>query len=229
MPEISFYSASGQDLGKLALPEDIFGIEPNPHVLHQAVLAEEANSRQGTHSTKTRADVRGGGRKPWRQKGTGRARQGSIRSPQWTHGGIVFGPHPRSYRKSFPKKMRVLAMRSALSAKVADGEMIGLNAFKLEAISTKTAAGVLNTLPLTKTANVKNRQGSEIVRTTAERTQRVLVIVPEYDEVLLKSVRNIPNVTLRYAPNFSVRDVVSAARIVLAEGAVAAIQEVWSK
>src|SRR4051794_9346121 len=120
MPDITLYKSEGGQVGNLSLPERVFGVEPSIGVMHQAVEAEEANQRQGTHDTKTRGEVRGGGRKPWRQKGTGRARQGSTRSPQWRHGGIVFGPHPRSYSKAFPKAMRQSALRSALSAKVAD-------------------------------------------------------------------------------------------------------------
>src|SRR5687767_13227352 len=124
MPDITLYNMQGKDLGTLSLPDSIFGVEPNIGLIHQAVTTEEANQRQGTAATKTRANVPGGGRKPWRQKGTGRARQGSTRSPQWRHGGVVFGPHPPSYTKSFPKAMRQSALRSALSAKVADGEII---------------------------------------------------------------------------------------------------------
>src|SRR5689334_16936393 len=137
MPEITLYNKEGKEIGSLSLPEAVFGVEPSIPLIHQAVQAEEANKRQGTHDTKTRGEVRGGGRKPWRQKGTGRARQGSTRAPHWRHGGIVFGPHPRSYSKSFPKGMRQGALRSALSAKVADGEVLGLDALELETIGTK--------------------------------------------------------------------------------------------
>src|ERR1041385_4920909 len=117
MPEITLYNKDGKELGALSLPEVVFGVEPNIGLIHQAVQTEEANQRQGTADTKTRSEVSGGGKKPWRQKGTGRARQGSTRSPQWRHGGVVFGPHPRSYAKAFPKAMKQSALRSALSAK----------------------------------------------------------------------------------------------------------------
>src|SRR5712692_3864423 len=132
MLEITLYNMQGKDIGSLSLPEAVFGVKPNLALMHQAVTTEEANQRQGTADTKTRGEVRGGGKKPWRQKGTGRARQGSTRSPQWRHGGVVFGPHPRSYTKAFPIKMRHGALRSALSAKVADGEVIGIDALELK-------------------------------------------------------------------------------------------------
>jgi large subunit ribosomal protein L4 len=229
MPEITLYNQEGKELGALSLSDAVFGVEPNTALIHQAVQTEEANQRQGTADTKTRGEIRGGGKKPWRQKGTGRARQGSTRAPHWRHGGVVWGPQPRSYNKSFPKKMKQSALRSALSAKVADGVVIGLEAIALGEVSTKQAAGVLNSLPLTREVNVKNRQGDEVVRATKQKQYKVLVIVPEYDEVLLKSVRNLSNVTLRYAPEFSVRDVVSAGRVVLAKGAVSKIEEVLAK
>jgi large subunit ribosomal protein L4 len=229
MPEVTLYNKDGKEVGNLSLPEAIFGVEPNIGLMHQAVQTEEANTRQGTSDTKKRGEIRGGGRKPWRQKGTGRARQGSTRAPHWRHGGIVFGPQPRSYNKSFPKAMRHGALRSALSSKVADGELIGLDALQLEAIGTKSVTTILNSLPLTREVNVKNRQKDEVVTATAVKPHNILLIVPEYDEVLLKSCRNIPHLTLRYAPNFSVRDLLSAGRVVLAQGAVSKIEEVLAK
>src|ERR1044071_9788565 len=151
MPEITLYNMQGKDIGSLSLPDAVFGVEPNLALIHQAVTTEEANSRQGTADTKTRGEVSGGGKKPWRQKGTGRARQGSTRAPQWRHGGIVFGPHPRSYSKAFPKAMKQSALRSALSAKVADGEVLGLDGLQITgAPSTKTVATLLTALPLTR-------------------------------------------------------------------------------
>ncbi len=231
MPDITLYNKDGQEVGALSLPESVFGVEPNLGLMHQAVQTEEANARQGTSDTKTRGEVRGGGRKPWKQKGTGRARQGSTRSPQWRHGGIVFGPHPRSYNKDFPKSMRRAALRSALTAKVIDGEVLGIDAvdFVTSIPSTKAVAKVLGKLPLTKEMNVKNRQKTEVVTATAIRSHTVLLIVPEYDATLVKSCRNIPHLTLRYAPNFSVRDIISAGRVILAQGAVAKIEEVLGK
>jgi large subunit ribosomal protein L4 len=229
MPEITLYNKEGKEVGSLSLPEAVFGVEPNIALMHQAVVTEEANQRQGNADTKTRSEVRGGGKKPWRQKGTGRARQGSTRAPHWRHGGIVFGPQPRSYAKVFPKQMRRGALRSALSAKVADGEVLGLDALTLEKIGTKQIATVLKALPLAREVNVKHRHQEEVVRATKQKQYNVLLIVPEYDETLIRSCRNIPNLTLRYAPNFSVRDVVAAGRVVLAQNAVAKIEEVLTK
>ncbi len=227
MPEIPLYNANGEALGNLSLPESVFGVDPNIALVHQAVTTEEANARQGTADTKTRGEIRGGGKKPYRQKGTGRARQGSTRAPHWRHGGVVFGPHPRSYAKCLPIKMRRGALRSALSGKVLDGEMVGLDALQLDAISTKLVAETLGKLPLTREVTVKSRNSEgDVVKGTKEKQYKVLLIVPEYDNTLLLSCRNLPNVTLRYAPNFSVRDVVSAGRVVLAQGAVAKIEEV---
>lgn len=230
MPEITLYNKEGQEIGSLSLPETVFGVEPNTVLIHQAVTTEEANSRQGTADTKTRGEIRGGGRKPWRQKGTGRARQGSTRAPHWRHGGVVFGPHPRSYNKAFPKKMRQGAMRSALSAKVADGEVIGLDEFMLTQIKTKQVVETLNRLPLTRPMKTHHFEGmGNRVEGSKEKPFQVLLIIPEYDEVLLKSCRNIPYLTLRYAPNFSVRDVVKAGRVVLSKGAIATIEEALAK
>jgi large subunit ribosomal protein L4 len=171
--------------------------------------------------------VRGGGKKPYRQKGTGRARQGSTRAPHWRHGGVVFGPHPRSYAKAFPIKMRRGALRSALSGKVLNGQMIGIDALQLDGISTKRVAEVLGKLPVSREVAVKSRNSEgDVVEGARQKRYKVLLIVPEYDPALLLSCRNIPDVTLRYAPNFSVRDVVAAGRVVLAQGAVAKIEEV---
>lgn len=227
MPEIPLYNANGEDLGTLSLPESVFGVEPNVPLVHQAVVTEEANARQGTADTKTRGEVRGGGKKPYRQKGTGRARQGSTRAPHWRHGGTVFGPHPRSYAKALPIKMRRGALRSALSGKVLNGQVIGLDALQLEQISTRKVAEVLGKLPVSREVAVKSRNSEgDIVQGVKQKRYNVLLIVPDYDPKLLLSCRNIPDLTLRYAPNFSVRDVVTAGRVVLAQGAIAKIEEV---
>jgi large subunit ribosomal protein L4 len=226
MPSITLYDVEGNEKGSLSLSDAVFGVMPNIALMHQAVQTEEANQRQGTADTKKRGEVAGGGRKPYRQKGTGRARQGSTRAPHWRHGGVVWGPHPRSYTKALPKKMRRGALRSALSAKVADGEVIGLDALLVAEVKTKTVVDILNRLPLKRTVTTKHWDKEGQQHGTAERPAKVLVIVPAYDETLLKSCRNIPYVTLRHAPNFSVRDVVAAGRVLLAEGAVAAIEEV---
>lgn len=209
MATIPLFNVEGKEVGSLPLPDAIFGVEFNESLVHQAIVAEEANKRQGTHNTKQRHDVRGGGRKPWKQKGTGRARQGTIRAPQWRGGGIVFGPHPRDYRKGFPVKMRRGAMRCVLSLKVREASVLALEMLHFDAIKTRQAVTVLKALGLGE-------------------TRRVLVIIPEYDEVLYKSMRNLEGVELRFAPNFSVRDAMVAHKIVLVSSAVSKMEAVWT-
>ena len=204
-------NAEGQEVGTLQLPDAVFGAEYNPALVHQAIVAEEANQRQGNASTKQRSDVRGGGRKPWRQKGTGRARQGTIRAPQWRGGGVVFGPHPRDFRKAFPVKMRRGAMRSVLSEKVREGNVVGLEALHFSEIKTKQAVALLKALNLAQ-------------------TKHVLIVIPEHSETLRKSMRNLETkgVELRFAPNFSVRDALVANKIIIVQDAVAKIEAVWT-
>jgi large subunit ribosomal protein L4 len=235
MPEIPLYNMNGEHIGAMSLPDNVFGVPANQPLVHQAVVTEEANRRQGTADTKTRGLISGGGRKPWRQKGTGHARQGSTRAPHWRHGGVVFGPHPRDYAMALPKKMRRGALRAALSGKVADGEVIGVDRIALERIRTKDIVAMLEALPLKREVATKhwekvtegdNAGEVQLVRATKLVPHKVLVVIPEYDPVLLKSCRNLPHVTLRYAPNFSVRDVVTAGRVVLAQDAVSRIEEV---
>lgn len=230
MPAIPLYDMDGNEKGTLSLPESVFGADVNVALVHQAVVTEEANARRGTADTKTRGNVSGGGRKPWKQKGTGRARQGSTRAPHWRHGGIVFGPHPRSYRKDIPAKMRRGALRAALSAKVIDGEVIGIEELSVSEIRTRVVAGILDRLPLKRTVRTKHfEKDSGRIEGTALRPYNVLVVIPEYDAALWKSCRNIPYVTLRFAPSFSVRDVVAAGRIILAQGALPKIEEVLAQ
>lgn len=209
MATIPLYNSEGKQIGELPLPDSIFGVEFNEHLVHQAIVTEEANQRLGTAQTKERGDVRGGGRKPFRQKGTGRARQGTIRAPHWRKGGTVFGPHPRSYRKAFPVKMRRQALRCVLSLRVAKEAVIGLDALSFAQPKTKQAVALLASLGLSD-------------------TRRVLIIIPEHDTTILKSVNNLPQVELRYAPNFSVRDLMTAHKIVLLQGAVEKIEAVWT-
>ena len=206
MPTVSIYDMTGKQTGTMELSANVFGVEPNQAVLHSAVVNYLANQRQGTQSTLTRSEVRGGGRKPWRQKGTGHARQGSTRAPQWTHGGIALGPKPRSDRYTLPKKMRRLAIQSAFSSKVAANEMMVLEGLSLEEIKTKTVAAMLKAL---------------------EAGRKVLLVLPEKDETVIKSARNIPGVKTALVNTLNVYDVLNADSFIVVKDAVAKIEEVY--
>ena len=207
MPTISVYDMTGKQTGTMEVSADIFGIEPNEAVLHSAVVNYLANQRQGTQSTKTRTEVSGGGKKPWRQKGTGHARQGSTRAPQWTHGGIALGPKPRSYRFALPKKVRRLALKSAFSAKVAADEMLVLESLALEEIKTKTIVNLLAALGADK---------------------KVLLVLPEKDEKVILSARNIPGVKTAMVNTLNVYDILNADKFIVVKDAVAQIEEVYN-
>lgn len=207
MPKVALYNKEGAQVGELELSEKVFGQEPNPHLLHEVVQVQLANLRQGTQDTKTRAEVRGGGKKPWRQKGTGRARQGSIRSPQWRHGGVALGPHPRSYRLSLNKKMRRLAIRMALSAKVQAGELLVLDTFSIEVPKTSQVASVLKNLKV---------EG------------KALLLTPVHDANVYKSARNIPGVETLAASNVNVLTLLKTGKVVLTKDAVAKVEEVFA-
>ena len=207
MPTISVYDMTGKQTGTMELSADIFGIEPNVAVMHSAVINYLANQRQGTQSTKTRSEVSGGGKKPWRQKGTGYARQGSTRSPQWTHGGIALGPKPRSYRFALPKKVRRLAMKSAFSTKVAAGEMMILKELKLDEIKTKTIVNMLTALGATR---------------------KVLLVLPEKDEKVILSARNIPGVKTALVNTLNVYDILNCDKFIVVKDAVAQLEEVYN-
>jgi large subunit ribosomal protein L4 len=197
---------TGKETGKIQLSDQVFGIEPNKTVLHSAVVNYLANQRQGTQSTLTRAEVSGGGRKPWRQKGTGRARHGSIRSPQWTHGGIAHGPKPRSFRYALPKKVRRLAMKSAFSLKVASGDLIVLEKLEFEQIKTKEMIKVLNAL------------GAD---------GKALVVISQKDDKVIKSARNIPGVQTSLVNTLNVYDILNADKFIVVRDAVEKIEEVY--
>ena len=207
MPTISVYDMTGKETGTLELSADVFGIEPNVAVMHSAVINYLANQRQGTQSTKTRSEVSGGGRKPWRQKGTGHARQGSTRSPQWTHGGIALGPKPRSYRFALPKKVRRLALKSAFSSKVIAGEMLVLESLSLDEIKTKTIVNMLNAL------------GAD---------RKVLLVLPEKDEKVILSARNIPGVKTALVNTLNVYDILNCDKFIVVKDAVAQLEEVYN-
>jgi large subunit ribosomal protein L4 len=198
---------AGVETGTVELPEAIFGIEPNLPVMHQALIRQLANGRQGTSSTKTRSEVRGGGRKPWRQKGTGRARQGSTRAPHWEGGGVVFGPHPRSFRIDMPRKQRRLALRSALSAKAQDGGLIVLESFEIEAPRTRAVADLIRGV---------------------DSPRKVLVVLGSHNEMFEKSARNIPEVRLTLAGNLSVRDIIGADKVLITRDAIEHIEEAFA-
>ena len=206
MPTISVYDMTGKQTGSMELNADIFGIEPNVAVMHSAVINYLANQRQGTQSTKTRSEVSGGGRKPWRQKGTGHARQGSTRSPQWTHGGIALGPKPRSYRFALPKKVRRLALKSAFSSKVAAGEMMILKELTLDEIKTKTMVNLFSALKADK---------------------KVLLVLPEKDEKVILSARNIPGVKTALVNTLNVYDILNCDKFIVVKDAIAQIEEVY--
>ena len=207
MSTINVLNMAGETVGTVELCGGIFGIEPNQAVVHEVVKNHLANCRQGTQSALTRAEVSGGGKKPWRQKGTGHARQGSTRAPQWTHGGIVFAPKPRSYSYVLNKKVKRLAMKSALSAKAAAGEIIVVDSIKLDSIKTKDFRAFLNAVK----ADGKS-----------------LVVTPAKDEVVVKSARNIPGVETTMANLMNVYDILKAKYLVLDKEALAVIEEVFA-
>ena len=207
MPTLAVLDMSGKEVDKVDLSDNVFGIEPNTVVMHQMVVNYLANKRQGTQSALTRAEVSGGGKKPWRQKGTGRARQGSTRSPQWRHGGIVFAPKPRSYRFSVNKKVRRLAMKSAFSSKVLDNDLIVLDSIKLEEFKTKTIAEMLKALG----ANKKS-----------------LIVIPEVNEKIIRSARNIPGVKTAQVNTLNVYDMMNADKLIILKDTVSKIEEVYA-
>ena len=207
MPNVKVFDMAGKEVGDIALSDVIFGAEVNGAVLHAAVRAYLLNQRQGTQSTLTRTEVSGGGRKPWRQKGTGRARQGSTRSPQWTHGGVALGPKPRDYRTDLNKKTKRAALYSALSAKVAAGDLIVVDAIKTEGYSTKTMVNMLKAL------------GAE---------KKALVVLPAVDAAVIKSCANIPGVVTTQFNTVNVYDVLNADKFIIAKDAVAKLEEVYA-
>ena len=207
MPSISVVDMEGKNVGTIDLAESVFGIEPNAAVMHQMVVNYLAAQRQGTQSALTRAEVSGGGKKPWRQKGTGRARQGSTRAPQWTHGGIVFAPKPRDYRFTVNKKVRRLAMKSALSTKAAESEIIVVDSIKLDEYKTKKIAAMLSAIGADKKA---------------------LVVLPEVDSKVIKSANNLPGVKTAQVNELNVYDILNADKLVIAKEAVSKIEEVYA-
>lgn len=207
MPNIKVVNMTGAQVGEIALSDTVFGADVNEAVLHAAVRAYLLNQRQGTQSTLTRSEVSGGGRKPWKQKGTGRARQGSTRSPQWTHGGIALGPKPRSYRTKLNKKVKQIAMFSALSSKVAENEMIVVDAITATEYKTKAMVAMLAAIGAGK---------------------KSLVVLEAPDAIVTKSLSNIPGVKVAYANTLNVYDILNCNTIVFAQAAVSKIEEVYA-
>jgi len=207
MSTIKVFDMAGKETGSVELSDAIFGIEPNMSVVHEVVKNHLANCRQGTQSALTRAEVSGGGRKPWRQKGTGRARQGSTRAPQWTHGGIVFAPKPRSYSYVLNKKVKRLALKSVLSAKVADGELIVVDKIEMGEIKTKTFRQFLNAV---------------------KADGKTVVVTPEVNANVVKSARNLSGVVTAPAKLINVYDLVNAKYLVVDKDALAVIEEVFA-
>ena len=206
MPKVTVLDMAGKEVSKIDLSDAVFGIEPNKAVMHDMVKNYLANQRQGTQSALTRAEVSGGG-KPWRQKGTGHARQGSTRAPQWTHGGIVFAPKPRSYRYTLNKKVRRLAMKSALSSKVLDNELVVLDKIAMDEYKTKTIAAMLKAV------------GSE---------KKALIVLPEKNEKVIASAANIPGVKTALVNTLNVYDILNADKFIVLQDAIAQIEEVYA-
>ena len=199
MPQVTVFDMTGKSVGEMTLSDAIFGIEPNTSVMHAAVVNYLANQRQGTQSTLTRSEVSGGGRKPWKQKGTGRARQGSTRAPQWTHGGIALGPKPRDYSYELPKKVKRLALKSAFSTKVADNDLIVVDNIAVEGFKTKAVVEMLSKLGADKKA---------------------LIVMPELDQKLIKSAANIPGVKTALVNTINVYDILNYDKFIVAKGAL---------
>ena len=206
MANVSVYNMEGKEVGTMELSDAVFGVEVNEHLVHLAVVQQLANNRQGTQKAKTRSEVSGGGRKPWRQKGTGHARQGSTRSPQWTGGGVVFAPTPRDYSFKMNKKEKQFALKSALTSKVNDSKLIVLDELKLDAIKTKDFKAVMTNLNATK----------------------ALVVMAEKDENVVMSAKNIPDVNTALTSTINVYDIMKAGTVVLTKDAVAKIEEVYA-
>ena len=207
MSTIKVLNMAGAEVGTVELNDAVFGIEPNTVVVHEVVKNHLANCRQGTQSALTRAEVSGGGRKPWRQKGTGHARQGSTRAPQWTHGGIVFAPKPRDYSYVLNKKVKRLALKSVLSAKAAEGKLVVIDSIKMDAIKTADFRKFLDAV---------------------QAAGKAVVVTPAVDEIIVKSARNIPGVLTTPATNLNVYDIINAQYLVVDQAALATIEEVYA-
>ena len=207
MPKVDIFNINGEKVGDIELSDDVFGVDVNENAMHLAVINQLANRRQGTHSTKTRSEVRGGGIKPWRQKGTGRARQGSIRSPQWSGGGVALGPKPRSYKYTLPKKLKRLALKSALTSKVNDNEILVLDTLDFDEIKTKQMVNVLKNLKVDTSA---------------------LIVLDGKNENVEKSARNLPNIKMASINTINDYDILKYNRFIITKDAVSKVEEVYA-
>ena len=236
MADIKVFDMAGKEVGTMTLSDAIFAREINEALLHAAVRAYLMNQRQGTQSTLTRTEVSGGGKKPWRQKGTGRARQGSTRAPQWTHGGVALGPKPRDYRLAMNKKTKRIALFSALSAKVAAGELVVVDEIKLEAYKTAEMVKMLAALgckkEVTKTYKVTTVQDGEAVRERKTRTatvaEKALIVLPSAEGFVVKSCANIPGVETTLYSTINVYEVLKAEKVVMTRAAIEQLEEVYA-
>ena len=225
MPSVKVVDMTGKEVGEINLSEKLFGAEVSEPVLHAAVRAYLLNQRQGTQSTLTRTEVSGGGRKPWRQKGTGRARQGSTRSPQWTHGGVALGPKPRDYRVTLNKKTRRAALASALSA---EGSLVVVDSVKLDAYKTSEMVKMFAALGLTKEVTKKYKENNEVKTRTAKVAEKTLLVLPEVDKLVVKSCDNIPTAVTTLYSTLSVYDILNAEKLVMTREAVEKLEEVYA-
>lgn len=207
MPKVTLFNIAGEQIGEIELSYDVFGVEVRPDIMHRAVVNYLANQRQGTANTLTRAEVAGGGRKPWRQKGTGRARHGSIRSPLWRKGGVIFGPKPRSFKSTMPKKLKRLALKSALSAKVVENELIVIDSLSMEAPKTKEMVSILKNLNADK---------------------KSLIVIAAKDENVEKSARNLPSVKTTYVNTLNTYDILNHDNLIMTKEAAELVEEVYA-
>ena len=228
MPSVKVVDMTGKEVGEISLSEKLFGAEVSEPVLHAAVRAYLLNQRQGTQSTLTRTEVSGGGKQPWGQKGTGHARQGSTRSPQWTHGGVALGPKPRDYRVTLNKKTRRAALASALSAKVAEGSLVVVDSVKLDAYKTAEMVKMFAALGLTKEVTKKYKENDEVKTRTAKVAEKTLLVLPAVDKLVVKSCDNIPTAVTTLYSTLSVYDILNAEKLVMTREAVEKLEEVYA-
>ena len=225
MANVAVLNMAGAQVGTIELNDAVFGVEVNEHLVHMAVVAQLANKRQGTQKAKTRSEVSGGGRKPWRQKGTGHARQGSIRAPQWTHGGVALGPKPRDYRYALNKKARRLAMKSAFSSKVMENELIVVDSISMDEYKTKKIVAMLSAIGAEKKALIVLPEVDKALNVEG----KALLVTAEADQKVVKSAANIAGVKTAAVNTLNVYDILNYDKFIVAEDAVAKIEEVYAK